>query len=225
MSSVSDRPGRERDLEQAVVRTVVGVLADAGVEAVVRLLWPPEPHSEKAEDVVLYQGGRVDVCVRRHPGAGVDGYVYTRWYGDRPIVAVLPFRGLPVGGWEVLLTDEVVPAWHGQGLSAITGTPESADPVDDAVRELAEETGYEVAADELISLGHVYASKGSSSRYVMYAVDVTECEPGVATGDGSPIESAATPVWVHVDAVWKVRHSVVHTMVDRLARRMASDLP
>lgn len=140
------------------------------------------------------------------PDVGVNGYVYsheTRCNGQ--IVLVLPFRRAdsskgPFGSVEVLLRRETTPCWGMEpSLSGITGGVESDRPLDDARRELAEESGYEAEEEEFIYLGTCRGTKSTDTVYHLYAVDVTDKEPGEATGDGSELDNA--PVEWHETAV------------------------
>jgi len=142
----------------------------------------------------------------REPAARIDGYVYTEWYDGRPVVAVLPYRLTAARELEICLTDERVPCWEEDGLSAVTGAPQEPDPVDDAVRELREQTGYRVRPGWLLPLGSCRDSEASTTQYQLYAVDVTDLEPEDPAGDGSRQEAEAACVWIGLPQLPLARH-------------------
>jgi ADP-ribose pyrophosphatase YjhB (NUDIX family) len=158
----------------------------------------------------------------REPDRGINGYVYSHEKRcNGLIVAVLPYR------WsdephkmEFLVKEEVTPCW---GLdperSAITGGYEGVDVHDDAVRELAEETGYSVPLYELISLGTCYASKSSDTVYHLFTVDLTGREPGEAVGDGSRLEAESSAVWIDSWQLAGILDPQVHVMHNRIRMR------
>lgn len=165
---------------------------------------------------VLLDNEWLSLMVVRKPEAGVNGYVYsreTRCAGR--IVAVLPWRTARAPGGpfdssarvEWLLKSEVTPCWSFDPVvSAITGGYEGGDIEDDAVREMLEETGYEITRDELVPLGVSYASKSSDTVYSLFTVDLTDREQGEALGDGTRIEAEAESLWVPSE--------VLHTVLD-----------
>jgi 8-oxo-dGTP pyrophosphatase MutT (NUDIX family) len=125
-----------------------------------------------------------------------ESYVYaheTRC--DGKIVSVLPFRYTDVGV-EFLLRYEVCPCFGPEHiLVTVTGGVEEDNPLKTAVRELREETGYDVDESEMIALGTVIGAKSIDSIYYLYAVDLTDKEPGEVTGDGSDFEKSAYNQW------------------------------
>jgi ADP-ribose pyrophosphatase YjhB (NUDIX family) len=148
--------------------------------------------------------------VVREPDRGVNGYVFShesRCAGR--IVAVLPYRVVKVPSraflgeppcpdqrcacrtgvqMEYLVKSEMTPCWSlDQVLSAITGGHEGGDIADDAVREMLEETGYEITRDELVPLGESYASKSADTVYTLFGVDLT----GKTAGRGARRRLAA----------------------------------
>lgn len=135
-----------------------------------------------------------------------DGYVYseeTRCNGK--IVVVLPFKKERIGlgrfGLRFLLHMEVTPAWKTKSLperifsNSITGGVEGDNPVDDAVRELYEEAGYKVSAEQMIKLGTSYGIKSCNTIYHYFACDVTNITPSLAKGDGSKTEAKEWCEW------------------------------
>lgn len=158
----------------------------------------------------------ISLRVVRKPDAGVNGYVYsheTRCGGR--IVAVLPYRETP-DGREYLVKREMTPCWSFDRLrSAVTGGWEGGDIADDAVHEMLEETGYEITADELISLGESFASKSADTVYTLFSVDLTRRLPGEAPGDG--MEQPNVAEWVTPAALARVMDPQVHVMYGRLA--------
>jgi 8-oxo-dGTP pyrophosphatase MutT (NUDIX family) len=146
----------------------------------------------------LHANQWLSLRIVRKPAAGVDGYVYShesRCQGR--IVAVLPYRITAAGHAEYLVKSEMTPCWgFDRVLSAITGGYEGGDIEDDAVREMLEETGYEISRQELIPLGQSYASKSADTMYSLFSVDLTGREAGEAIGDGSRVEAEAAAVWL-----------------------------
>jgi len=146
---------------------------------------------------VLCGNDWLSLCKMTDPERGVDGYVFsheTRCDGN--IVSILPFR-LEGGRREVLLREEVTPCWSDKAvIGSITGGVDAGDgPLETAVRELAEEAGYEVTPREMLPLGTTFGVKSSDTTYHLFAVDLTWKKKGVARGDGSALESQARCVW------------------------------
>lgn len=179
-----------------------------------------------AEVETLHDNEWVSLRVVRDPEAGVGGYVFShesRCQGR--IVAVLPYRVVrsPGGAFdssariEYLLKSEMTPCWSfDQVLSAITGGYEGGDIEDDAVREMLEETGYEIGRSELIPLGTSYASKSADTVYSLFSVDLTGREAGVPLGDGSRLEAESAAVWMSGEDLARVMDPQVHVMYVRL---------
>jgi ADP-ribose pyrophosphatase YjhB (NUDIX family) len=147
---------------------------------------------------VLCDNERLSLCEMKDPEHGVDGYVFsheTRYGGH--IVSILPFR-LEGGRREVLLRQEITPCWSvdKKMLSSIIGGVDPGDgPIETAMRELAEEVGYEITAQELRSLGTTFGAKSSDTVYHLFAVDLTWKKKVMAKGDGSVLEAKASCVW------------------------------
>jgi ADP-ribose pyrophosphatase YjhB (NUDIX family) len=178
--------------------------------------------------------------VVREPDRGVNGYVFShesRCAGR--IVAVLPYRVVKVPSraflgeppcpdqrcacrtgvqMEYLVKSEMTPCWSlDQVLSAITGGHEGGDIEDDAVREMLEETGYEITRDELVPLGESFASKSADTVYTLFGVDLTGKTAGEALGDGSRLESESAAVWCTTGRLAQLRDPQLHVMHMRLA--------
>lgn len=108
-------------------------------------------------------------------------------------VAVLPYRRVGIDGYEVLLREELNPAWSKEPvLSSITGGVElGEDKRSAARRELLEETGFGVKSADLKYVGYCYGSKMSDSIYHLFCVDVTGLKSTLPKGDGSKLEDKA----------------------------------
>lgn len=171
----------------------------------------------KIEVVELYAGPWLALKQLRVPAWGVT-YVYAHEVRcNGKIVAVLPFRRNEERRIEFLLRREVTPAWGLDAtLSAVTGGVEAGElPVQTALRELAEETGYEVEHDDLFPLGTCRGTKACDTQYFLFGVDLTNLSPTYdPPGDGSYLESTATTQWTITACSSK--DPVVSTMALRL---------
>lgn len=165
----------------------------------------------------LHDNEWLSLRVVREPDRGVNGYVFShesRCQGR--IVAVLPYRDTP-DGREYLVKSETTPCWSmDQELSAITGGYEGDDIAEDAVREMAEETGYVITRELLIPLGESYASKSSDTVYSLFSVDLTGRVAGEAVGDGSRLEAESPAVWLSASDLTTIRDPQVSVMLLRL---------
>lgn len=150
------------------------------------------------------------------PENDINGYVYsheTKCQGQ--IVVVLPYRYKSLHP-EFLVRSEVTPCWSLQPIkSAVTGGYEGEDIEEDAVREMLEETGYTITKAMLEPLGTCYASKSADTVYTLFAVDVTHLEPGLPTGDGSPLEGLATNEWMRLNKVAQLQDAQLLSAVLR----------
>lgn len=169
----------------------------------------------------LHDNPWLSLQVVRDPERGVNGYVFsheTRCQGR--IVAVLPYRETPAGR-VYMVRQETTPCWSmEQQLSAVTGGYEGGDIEDDAVREVAEETGYLITRAELLDLGESYGSKSSDTVYRLFAVDLTGKTPGAAASDGSRLEAEGSTAWLLDNALAHVKDPQVALMYVRLEAQL-----
>ena len=132
-----------------------------------------------------------------YPEMNIQGYDYlheVRTNGQG--LLVLPYR-IVNGKREFLLRIELCPAWNTEQhfVCGLTGGVENNDPLQSAVTEVEEETGYVVDASEMIALGTCFGNKNTDTTYHLYSVDLTDKVAGEAVGDGNPEEEIATSIW------------------------------
>lgn len=153
-----------------------------------------------------------------------DGYIFmsSPWCNGHG-VAVLPYR-LSEGDdieIEYLVMMEKRPC-HGDTLMpySLTGgcDKEGEAPVATAVREVAEESGYIVAVEDMIDLGNIRESKASDMTTHAFAVEITDDTVlQKPEGDGSAGEAEAYPIWLSErEAVWHSNDPVIAHMIARL---------
>lgn len=153
------------------------------------------------------------------PSKGVDGYIFS--HEDRcngHIVSILPFR-IEDGRYEVLLREEVTPAWDLEHpiISSITGGVDvDESPLESVTRELLEEAGYRVQPSQMIELGFTFGIKSSDTHYHLYGVDLTWVHREMARGDGSELEAKARCVWT--TDVSAARDPLVYASFFKLAK-------
>ncbi len=150
------------------------------------------------------------------PAGGPYVYSHETRCGGR-IVAVLPYRRVSgTTQLQFLLREEIVPCWSPEPLlSAITGGWEGGDIADDAVRELHEETGYQVTVGDLVRLDTSHASKSSDTVYSLFAVDLIDVERG------EQLDDFGTAVWVDDDDdLYEIQDPQVFVMLARLKRSL-----
>lgn len=113
------------------------------------------------------------------------------------IVAALPFRG-HAAFTEFMLRVEVTPCWSLDPVpSAVTGGIDELDanPDEAMLRELQEETGFDVPLSQLLWLGTVRGTKSVDTTYYLYGARVDGLEQGTLKDDGSELEKQATVAW------------------------------
>jgi 8-oxo-dGTP pyrophosphatase MutT (NUDIX family) len=89
-------------------------------------------------------------------------------------------------------------------------------PIEVAVRELAEETGYIARNKDMISLGECRPSKGTDTTMYLFAVDVTNLVLDKPTGDGTLIEQLASTKWINRNEVMFSKDPQLAMMLGRL---------
>jgi len=166
-------------------------------------------------DTILFQNRWVKVIDR-------DGY--TMVHGAGNAVAVLPFRGAvgqaTTADVEFLARIEPCPP-HGPKphLCGITGGIEGREkPVDAAVRETFEESGFRVTREQLVRLGMVWPSKMSTTIMHLFAVDVSSVPWETPPGDGTVYEAQSMTVWLPYEKSALVPDAVYCSMMLRLGR-------
>jgi len=126
------------------------------------------------------------------------------------IVAILPYRYKNYPSLlykEYLLVEELRPSWCIRDieenrislvLASITGGIDKNERPEVAVlRELKEETGYEVPPEISVEfLGFSGTDKDSDTNVYLFSVDLTEIKPGEIKKDGSALEKYTTPKWI-----------------------------
>jgi len=133
------------------------------------------------------------------------------------LVGLLPFRKTD-SGYEYLERIEICPA-HSMDYEpcAITGgvLPDRT-PIQMAIQELKEESGYSGQKEEFIELGTVRPSKQSDTLTYLYAIDVTDKKQGSIDGDGSHYETGAGVRWSDYATILDNKDPLLLVMISRL---------
>lgn len=167
-----------------------------------------KPFQNQGKDRILKHTKYLDLKMKVNPEKGVDGYIYAHEAScSGKKIAILPYRRLYKEGYEVLLREEITPAWGMKPvLSSITGSMDNPDesPIEAARRELMEETGFYVEAKDIEELGTCFGSKAMDTVYYLFSVDVTGKKPRKIKGDGTKLEFMAENRFVKniEDKVW-----------------------
>lgn len=176
------------------------------------------------KDTVLFENKWISVLERELDNGIKWTFATHPWCGAAG-VAILPFRREVVNpGWNYselryLGRVEICPAHSPEPeLTAVAGgmDKEGESPIDVAVRELQEETGYIATVKDMIPLGDCRPSKGTDTRMFLFAVDVTDLEKSKATGDGSLIEQLASTKWINKNEAVFCKDPLVSALVGRL---------
>jgi len=130
-------------------------------------------------------------------------------------VAILPYR-LEEGRVEYLLRKELVPPWSLElSPCGVTGSMESGyTPLQMAVVELKEETGYTVGEELMEYRGMVRNSKASTTQIYLFTVDLTGLEAGESSGDGSALEEISSSYWT--TDVFECEDAIIHAAYAKL---------
>ena len=152
-----------------------------------------------------------------------DGYVFMRSTRTKATVSLLPFRRTSQG-IDYLARVEICPAHKPQHerCSITGGVKHDEEAIAAAVRELYEEAGYRVNANDLIALDLVRPSKQSDTIVYLYAVDVSNMQQVAAPGDGTKLEASAWVEWVDEAAGLKIEDPLFIAALARLRRHLAS---
>lgn len=129
----------------------------------------------KNSSINLHSNKWISLLCMRNPSKHIYEYIYSTETRCKGIVAFIPFR-LNGDIIEVLIRYEATPCWDGDrqvGSSFTGGIDHNSTPVETAIKEIKEETGYSVDKTELISLGQTFGIKSSDTIYHLYAVDLS----------------------------------------------------
>lgn len=154
------------------------------------------------------------ITVDETPG----GYVFVRNGTERAVVAIPYTRDSGSDFGRYLARIEPIPCHDPDShLCALTGMVEEGEkPLDAAVREVYEESGYRVTQEQMIDLGPVFPSKASTTVMYMYAVDVTGLRREEAPGDGTEGEEKSSTAWLTLEEALKVPDAVFVACLGRL---------
>jgi hypothetical protein len=164
----------------------------------------------------IHENAWLSLRAVREPEQGVSGYFFSHensCQGRK--VAVLPYKRTDTG-IMFLVKSEVTPCWSMEPVkSAVTGGYEGVNILEDAIREMEEETGYVITEAMLESLGTCYASKSADTIYDLFAVNVSDIIPGEMLGDGTRLESEAKCYWMKLSEASTIQDAQFCTMLLR----------
>ena len=164
-----------------------------------------------------YKNKRFRVVSDNYPSLGLKNRFF--WIqnteSDGEAIAILPYR-FNNNILEYLLVKEFRPPWGRElTLQSLTGGVESnLDQINNATKELKEESGYDVSTSELIDLGVGRGSKLSDSVVYMYGVNLTGKVPGKRELEG--YEKFLESVWLKEEDLYEVQDPIFFMLYFRL---------
>lgn len=175
-------------------------------------------------DKTLFENKWITVKERELPNGIKWVFGHHAWCNGAG-VAILPFRReITNPAWNYselrfLGRVEICPAHSSEPeLTAVAGGMDKAGetPIEVAVRELYEETGYMAEISDMIPLGDCRPSKGTDTVMHLFAVDVSELPHVRPVGDGSLIEQLASNKWINRNEAAFCKDPMIAAMVGRL---------
>lgn len=168
------------------------------------------------KDVILWKNKWVEVHERD------DHYTYIHnAAGTGSGVAVLGFRKLKNSEREILIRKERT-VCHSPDFrrTSLTGTIEvGCTPLETAVRELKEESGYEATPEQFMYLDWIFPSKFTDYQQHLFAVDLTDAVQGPILGDGTKGEEGASVEWVSAEEAVELQCPTIGLTLIRMVKR------
>lgn len=133
-------------------------------------------------------------------------------------VCILPVRAGIDGKMEILTNVEFVPAWANFEderfiVSISGGVNKGEDPLEAAVRELVEETGYRSKVEDFSFLGSTYVHKATNATVFCVLIDLT----GKTPEERDPQDN----IEKMIRNEWRPITFVIQNSVDLVLRNMA----
>ena len=176
-------------------------------------------------DVLLYDNEWVQLRILSN-NTKVKGYVYShekRCNGK--IVAFLPYREVENGNIELLFRFEDTPCWSMDDFPQVipcsfTGGVDTGSTVyETIIKELEEESGYEMSAVDAISLGTCRGTKSTDTMFHLFTFNLTQREPTKPLTVESPHEGMSYCNWVKLedlDDEWHFQDPLVSVLYTKL---------
>lgn len=140
-----------------------------------------------------------------------DPYTYITM-GDA--VAILPYRKTTEGKFEFGIRKEIVPPWgYEPSVCCVGGSVENSNPIQTAIDEVKEETGYIIKAEDLVHLGRFRNGKATDSFTEYYFLELSGEPQTEITGDGSMYEEGAEFLWVNDAELMKCDDYKIHVLI------------
>lgn len=151
----------------------------------------------------LYKDKWVSLMRVKDPKKKIFGYTYsheTRCNGD--IVAFLPYKETLMGP-AALFRFEATPCWDIDRIcmSSFTGGVDPGMGIEETVlKELKEESGYEIKESSLINLGKMYGIKSSDTVYHLFTMNLTGLNPSKELEVETELEKTSYCDWRIIDS-------------------------
>lgn len=139
-----------------------------------------------------------------------DPYTYVT---GNDTVAILPFTN--VGQLQVGVRKEIIPPWnYDYNMCCVGGSIEEGEkPIDTAIKELREETGFIAFKKDFYFCKKLRDGKATDSYTYYYLVNVRSLAQEEIQGDGSIYENVSEYETVTEDEVRKCEDSKLHLLL------------
>lgn len=159
----------------------------------------------KKQSKTLCNNEWVSLKILKDESRKIGGYVYSteiRCNGN--IVSFLPYKFIN-NKLEFLFRCEATPCWDLDKIciSSFTGGVDSDDSIEKTViKELREESGYEIEKKDLIDFGKSYGSKSSDTIYHLFSMDLTNKTQTKELEIESELEKSSYCKWIDYDDIY-----------------------